>query len=123
MKNAISWLSLIGLLALGTALLGWWAVPAIAAVYGFISPERRHGLSTALAGALAWGLLLAVTASQGPVLELAARVAAVLTLPTAALFVVTLVFPALLAGSAAELTAAVRKAALERTDQPVATLH
>ena len=121
MKNAIAWLVLVGLLALGTALLGWWAVPAIAAAYGLVFPDKRHGLSTALAALLAWGLLLGVTASQGPVLELAGKVAAVFALPSAALVAVTLAFPALLAGSAAELAATLRKAALERRGRPVAT--
>ena len=110
MKNRLAfWLLLVVLIALGTVIVGWWTVPVIAAVYGLIFPDKRHWLGTALAGVVAWGLLLDITWFQGPVLELAGKAGGVLSLPAPAFIALTLIFPALLAGSAGELTAAARR--------------
>jgi len=112
MKNRLAfWLLLVILIALGTVIVGWWTVPVIAAVYGLVFPEKKHWLGTALAGLVAWGVLLDITWFQGPVLELAGKVGGVFSLPAPAFIALTLIFPALLAGSAGELTAAVRRLA------------
>ena len=112
MKNWLAfWLLLVVLIALGTVIVGWWTVPVIAAAYGLVFPDKRHWLSTALAGVVAWGVLLDITWFQGPVLELAGKVGGILSLPAPAFIALTLIFPALLAGSAGELTAAARRLA------------
>lgn len=58
---------------------------------------------------LSWGLLLAWTTTQGPVLQLSAKVGAVFGLPASGLAGVTLLFAALLAASAATLTGGLRR--------------
>jgi hypothetical protein len=110
MNRLIPWLVLVEVIALVTAIVGWWTVPILAAVYALIYPDRKHWLSTALAGLCGWGLLIDITWFQGPVFELAGKVGGALGLPGAAFVLLTLIFPALLAGSAAELAAAVRRA-------------
>lgn len=95
------------LIALGTVLLGWWAVPAVAAVHGLVARgARRPGLTAAAAGAMAWGGYLAITAlGGGPVTAFGARLAASMQLPASGPFLATLAFPALLAGLASYLGA------------------
>ena len=101
--------------ALGTWALGWWAVPALAALWGAggallnqgpTGPTRagRHAaLEAALAALVAWGAILAVAAARAPLGALADRLGGIMRLPAAALVLLTLVFPALLAWSAAAL--------------------
>ncbi len=113
MKNRLAfWLLLVVLIALGTVIVGWWTVPVIAAAYGLVFPDKRHWLGTALAALVAWGVLLDITWFQGPVLELAGKVGGVFSLPAPAFIALTLIFPALLAGSAGELAAAARRLTL-----------
>lgn len=111
MRKGIPWLALVALLALGTAFIGWWTVPLIASIYGLVAPHRTQWLRASLAGAVAWAVLLLVTASQGPALQLAHKVGGVMAVPGPAFIALTLIFPALLAGSAAELTASARQLA------------
>jgi hypothetical protein len=114
------------LLAAGTLLLGWWAVPAIAAVWGIVygrDGARGAGGRAALAGALAWLALLAFDAARGPLLGLATILGGVMGLPPVALVAVTLVFPALAAWSAATIAVALATPAPARSsgrvDRPV----
>ena len=106
-------------LALATALVGWWTVPLIGTLWGVVrAPRRGVAPDAGLAGALGWGLLLLLAAAQGPVAAVAAQVGAVMGLGAPGLVVLTLLFPFLLAWAAAlvsaELTRAVRGAAAER---------
>ena len=106
-------------MALATALVGWWTVPVIGALWGAVRATRRGVAPDAgLAGALGWGLLLLLAAAQGPVAAVAAQVGAVMGLGAPGLVVLTLLCPFLLAWAAAlvsaELTRAVRGAAAER---------
>jgi hypothetical protein len=96
--------------ALATAFLGWWTVPAIGALWGIIAPRgTRAGTTAALAATTGWLALLVVAALRGPAWELAAKVGGVLALPGWAFVVLTLVYPALLAGLAATATHAVAR--------------
>jgi len=96
--------------ALATAVLGWWTVPAIGALWGIIAPrETRVGTTAALAAASGWLALLIVAVLHGPVWELAAKVGGVMALPGWAFVGLTLVYPALLAGLAATATHAVAR--------------
>lgn len=96
-------------LALGTVVLSWWAVPLVAAAYGVLMHRSSHpGLTAAGGGALAWGGYLGLAVLGGaPVGSFAASLAASMQLPGWAPLTATLAFPALLAGLAAYLGARV----------------
>jgi hypothetical protein len=96
--------------ALGTWLVGWWAVPVLGVVHGLVlGREWAPARASTLAGALAWGgLLLAFGLSNPGVAPLAGRLAALLQLPTAGLYAATLLLPALLGGTSAALGGALR---------------
>lgn len=109
MRYAIRVVLLAAAHAVVTMALGWWAVPVVAAVWGAVSfGPRSAWLASALAAALAWAALLVVTATQGPVGQLAQALGGIFALPGFAVIILTLVFPALLAGSATELAASLR---------------
>ena len=91
----------------GTVVFGWWAVPVLAVLWGVIAFDRpRVGTTSALAGALAWGGILAWHAARGPLLPFADRLGGVMQQPGALLLVLTVVFPAAVAASASVLAAA-----------------
>jgi hypothetical protein len=97
--------------ALATWAFGWWTVPVLAAAWGAArargtrrpveSAIDRGPAEAAAAALVAWGALLAAAAARGPVGALAGGLAELIGAPAAALVVLTLVFPALLAWSAA----------------------
>ena len=97
------------LLALGTVLVAWWAVPLVAAVFGVRThATRRPGLSAAVAGALAWGGYLGIAALGGaPVVAFGTRLATSMQLSAGVPLTATLLFPAVLAGLASYLGARV----------------
>ena len=85
--------------AVGTALAGWWTVPLIVAVWVWLSPAAGSPVRRAMLGAaLGWALLLGWTALQGPIGPLARRAGGLIGLPGWGLVLVTLLFPAALAG-------------------------
>ena len=95
--------------ALGSWLAGWWAVPVLAALWALARPVPLAGLFAAMAGSLAWcGLLAAYLLRGFPLDTLAVRLAGAMRLPVLALLGLTLLLPALLAGSAAALASALR---------------
>jgi hypothetical protein len=106
-------LLLIGL-ALGTRFLGWWTVPIVGGAYGLLAAtDRWPGLTAAIAAAVVWLGELAVAALAGaPIGTFGRDLALSMQLPSWAMFVVTAAFPALLAGSAAVLTSALRRRVL-----------
>ncbi len=110
--RTVSWaVLLVGAFALATALLGWWTAPVLAAAWALWNPDRRWAAFTsASAAALAWALLLLWTAGHQGVGNLAAKLGASFGVPALAVVALTLVFPALLAGSATSLTLALRAA-------------
>lgn len=98
-----------GALAALTWVLGWWGVLLGAAIVGFVFHEHRGGgWRTALAAALAWGLLLAIDAVAGPVGAVAHTLGGIMRIPGFVLVLVTLAFPAVLAWSAATVVAETR---------------
>jgi len=106
--------------AIATAVVGWWAVPIVAAVYAAISvAQRGSALLTGIAAMIGWGALLAVTASRGPVGTLAAELGGVLNLNSAGVYAVTIAFPGLLAISAAIVARAVAFAARQPGAEPL----
>jgi hypothetical protein len=89
-----------------TWLVGWWGVVLAALIIGFVFPnEGSGGWRIALAAALAWGALLLVDAAGGPLGPLVQQLAAIMRAPAVVLMVATLLFPALLAWSAATVVA------------------
>lgn len=90
-------------MALATMVIGWWVVPVLAAVYGFlVRGTGRPGVEAALAGGLSWGGYLSILAFGGaPVGAFGGDLALAMGLPSWAPHVATVVFPALLAAPAA----------------------
>lgn len=97
-------------MAVLTWLIGWWAVPLVAASVGSVL-YLRGGVAwrVALAATIAWALLLIVNATGGRLSVAATTVGGVLRMPGVVLVLITLVFPALLAWSAATVAIAVRR--------------
>ena len=95
-------------IALGTVLVGWWTVPIVGALYGLLTPgSKRPGLTAAGAGVVAWGGYLAIAAVTGsPIGAFGNQLAQAMQLPGWAPLTATMLFPAILAGSAGVLGAA-----------------
>lgn len=97
-----------------TAVAGWWGVPVAAFAWGAWAGarfDRPTMLSTialaALAASLAWGAILAWTATSAPVGALADTLGRLANAPAAAMVSVTLVFGAALGASGAAAGAVV----------------
>jgi hypothetical protein len=115
MKRAVSSAILLMAFVLGTAFLAWWTVPIVAGVWGLMATYTlKPWRSAAAAAALAWALLLAVSGTRGPLLELAGLLGGIFGLPGFAVVLLTLAFPALLAWSAAGLVSALRAVLTQR---------
>ena len=108
--RALSVLVLAALLGLVTVFVAWWAVPIVAFAWGLVTARwlRRPAAAAALAGALAWAALLGVDAVDGRLYGLGALFGAIAKLPAAVFFALSVVFPALLAWSAAAFGADLR---------------
>ena len=85
-----------------TWVAGWWGVVLVALVVG-ATQWRRRGVAwtTALAAMVAWAALLAFDATSGRFGVLASAISGVMKVPAAVVVVVSLLFAALLAWSAA----------------------
>jgi hypothetical protein len=88
--------------AAGTLFVGWWSIPIIALVWGWlVGPARRPATRAAAGVLLAWLGFLTADAMSGPLGRLARTLGATMSLPPAVLVVVTLLFAVVLAWSAA----------------------
>lgn len=96
-------IGLASAMAVATVVAGWWVVPVLGALWGL----WRGPLAAGIAAMLAWGALLGWQASRGPVGALGEQAGAALSLPSAALPVITVAFAGLLAWSAALVARAV----------------
>jgi hypothetical protein len=86
----------------GTLLVGWWSIPIIALVWGWlVGPSRRPATRAGIAAGLAWVGFLVNDAMRGPAGRLARTLGSLLRLPPVALIVVTVLFAVILAWSAA----------------------
>ena len=91
--------------AIGTWVLGWWAVPLFAAVAAALAREiPRQGVAAAAAASIAWGALLAWSAIQGSVWSFARLAGGAMGVSGLLLILTTLAFPAAVAWSAASVT-------------------
>ena len=105
MRTIVKAILIAELFAVATYALGWWTVPLIAAAWGFVSRDENVAPYTALCAMAGWATLLLLDAAKGPVANMAARLGGVMGIPSVLLYVLTLLFPALLAWSAAKLSA------------------
>ena len=88
--------------------LGWWSVPVVAAIWAAASRSPKRAEIAALCATGGWASLLLLDIVKGPVATMATQLGSVMSLPPAALYLLTLLFPALLAWSAASLIPAFR---------------
>jgi hypothetical protein len=88
--------------------LGWWSVPLVAAIWAAVSRSPRRAEIAALCATGGWASLLLLDIVKGPVATMATQLGSVMSLPPAVLYLLTLLFPALLAWSAASLIPAFR---------------
>lgn len=116
MTRAPALLAALALLfALGTLAVGWWAVPLVALAAGVaLYARRRIAVVAALAAALGWLLLLLWTAARGPLLAFAGSLAGAMGVPGFVPLLLTLLFPMVLAWSAAAAGQGLRDAASGR---------
>jgi hypothetical protein len=90
--------------AIGTWVLGWWAIPLFAAVAGLLARHAPgQAMAAGVAAAIAWGVLLAWSALSGSVWSLAGQAGGAVGVSGVVLIILTLLFPALLAWLAASL--------------------
>ncbi|MGD2134847.1 MAG: hypothetical protein PVF27_01755 [Gemmatimonadales bacterium] len=119
MRTALRVAMLALAFALGTWVVGWWAVPVLGLVWGAIASRASHPSRTAGASAtLGWAMLLLWLGTQGPVWYVAQRVGPVLALPGWLFLGLTLIFPGVMALAAAavagEIAAMVRRSRAAR---------
>ena len=94
--------------AVATFGLGWWTVPIIAAAYAAASQRKKPARFAAVCAVGGWGVLLLLDFAKGPVMNMATRLGGVMGVPPLVLLILTLVFPGLLAWSAAALVPRLR---------------
>ena len=98
----IVYLLLALIMSAATWILGWWGVVLVAGAAAYaLRAHRAIAWKIALSAAIGWALLLIVDAAGGPLALTASTVGGVMKIPGSALMAVTLLFPALLAWSAA----------------------
>ncbi len=110
-KTFVKFILLAEGFAVATYAIGWWAVPVVAAVWALFSEDADGALFAALAAAAGWGSLLLLDVYRGPVSVMGSQLAGIMKLPAVALYILTLVFPALIAWCTATLVPSVRKPA------------
>jgi hypothetical protein len=105
-QKLVGWIGLVVIVAAASALISWWTVPVVAAVWGLLaSADRGVWWKAGVAGAAAWALLLAISASQASLNALATRIGGIFGLTGFMMMALTVTFAAVLAGSAAEFAA------------------
>ncbi len=93
------------LIATGTWLGGWWAVPAVAGLWRLLRREEP-AWTAGIAGLLGWGALLSLL-PPAPLGRLIVRLAGIFQLPPWAVVALTLGYAALLGWSAARVATAI----------------
>ncbi|HET7631214.1 MAG TPA: hypothetical protein VFK16_02735 [Gemmatimonadaceae bacterium] len=115
------WFTRMGLLVfafgLGTYAFGWWVVAAIALAWGLVAAQApRTPIRAAWAALIAWALLLVLPGlMRAPTFSFATQLAHSMAVPTWALWFAELVFPFVMAWSAAAVGAAVNGGPLPGT--------
>ncbi len=101
MSSFVKYLLLAEGFAVTTYGLGWWSVPIVAALWSFFSADAHRVRNAGIAAAAGWASLLLLDVWRGPVSTMAEQLGALMGLPPLLLYVLTLVFPAILAWCAA----------------------
>jgi hypothetical protein len=86
--------------ALGTWMLGWWAIPVVALIAGLM---RCRASIVSAASATAWLMLLAIDAASGSIGTVGTVLTGVMRVPAIGIYALTILLPALLGWSAASL--------------------
>ncbi len=110
-KTFVKFILLAEGFAVATYGLGWWSVPVVAALWALFSGDPAKARFAALAAGFGWASLLLLDVQRGPVGVMGSQLAGVMKLPALALYILTLIFPALLAWCMATLVPSVRKGA------------
>ena len=110
MKRLVYVILLAEAFAVTTFGLGWWSVPIVAAIYALVSRSERSALVAAACAAGGWLTLLLLDVAKGPVGMMGTKLGGAMGLPPLVLYCATLIFPALMAWSAATLVPRVRPA-------------
>ena len=109
LRSVVKFVLITEAFAVATFALGWWIVPVLAFILGMTLDRARGPVRYAtLCAAAGWLSLLLLDAARGPLLELASRFGGVMRVPSFALILLTLLFPALLAWSAASIGLAMK---------------
>lgn len=87
--------------ALGTLVIGWFALPIVAVVWGAIADRERASLDAAVAAVVGWGALLVLAMFTGAIGEVARVIGGVVGVPSWVPIAATLLFGVALAWSAA----------------------
>ena len=103
MRTVTRILLLAAAFALGTWILGWWAVPLLGVAWGFLRRGHPRFVSAFAAAAVAWIALLAFDAASGSLGRLLTVMGGIFSIPGPALLAVTVLYAALLAGCAAQV--------------------
>lgn len=111
MRRVIMLVLLAEAFAVATFGLGWWTVPLVAAAWAGFSTDEHRARIAALCAMGGWATLLALDFARGPVATMGTQLGGVMGLPPVVLYMLTLIFPALLAWSAATLVPRLRKRA------------
>jgi hypothetical protein len=115
MRVFVNIVALVLTFSVATVLGGWWTVPLVSGLWTLAAPRRAAVLYATFAAVLAWGALLVWTARGGPVGAVDRLLAQIMNLPSHAMIGLTLLYAALLAGSAALLAQAIRPPTFSRT--------
>ena len=103
MRKFVTVVLLAEAFAVTTYAVGWWSVPVVAVVSGFVSSDSNRARIAALCAGGGWATLLLLDAAKGPVGAMATRLGGVMGIPPALLLLLTLVFPMLLAWTASTI--------------------
>ena len=91
-----------------TTAAGWWALPILGAVWGFLDRGPRTTAVVALGGAAGWALILARYALRTSLFPYSATLGRIMHLPGWALLAATVLYAAGLAGFAAAVGGTLR---------------
>lgn len=102
MKHGLWFLGVTAAIALCSWFVGWWMVPVVGGVWGYVRREDATApLAAGLAAMLAWGVLLFAAASGAPKGSVMHAVGTAMQVGPGSLLALSIAFPALLAASAA----------------------
>ncbi len=109
MKTALGILMLAAAFAAGTAAVGWWAVPVLAFAWGWVADRaKRPALVAGTSALVGWGLLVLWDATGPAFRDVASGVGFVLKTGSSGFVEIVLLFPFLMALSAAGAANALR---------------